>query len=528
MAGRGGFGYDSAFVYGAFAPGKRGALAEQRPEYQTLSEDGAKISTGVLFVPVFGDQDTLSDLAWLSGATGGEIARARTSGEFAARLYEVFPAPASAGCAANRIALVGAGAVADASAERLRRLGAVCGYSARRFRVESAAFLIRGEIDPIAAAQHIADGFVSTEFEGASYRQDADRRPPVLARVSIVAPGASSDAIAQAVQRGCVISESANFTRTLANEPANVLPPSELARRVVEAAQAVGLTTEVIDEQGLAKLGMNLLLGVGQGSASPPRLIVLRHEPAGAPASPVIGLIGKGVTFDTGGVSIKPADGMERMKSDMSGAAAVAAAMLAVARLGGKFRTIGVIPSAENMVGGRAIRPGDVLRGASGKTVEVINTDAEGRLILGDALWYAQKLGCTHLVDVATLTGAVTVALGRHVTGLLGQPQEWIRSVAGLADVAGDRVWQLPIYEEAKEQLRSEIADIMNSAGRPGGTITAAAFLREFAGDGPWAHLDIAGTAWAETKEPYQPKGATGVAVRTLVEVAMTGGVARR
>ena len=503
-------------------------MPESRPEYQSLTDDAAAIAADVLFIPVFGDTDALADLGWLAGATGGEVARARASGEFAVRPYEIFAMPAAIGCAAKRIALIGAGAAADAPAERLRRLGAACGYAARKFRVESAAFLIRGGVDPVEAAQHIADGFVSTEFEGASYRQDPTSRPPVLARVSIVAPGAPSGAISQAVKRGCVISESANFTRTLANEPANVLPPSELARRVVEAAQPLGLTTEVIDEQGIAKLGMNLLLGVGQGSASPPRLIVLRHEPAGAPDSPVIGLIGKGVTFDTGGVSIKPAEGMERMKSDMSGAAAVAAAMLAVARLGGKFKTIGIIPSAENMVGGKAIRPGDVLRGASGKTVEVINTDAEGRLILGDALWYAQKLGCTHLVDVATLTGAVTVALGRHVTGLLGQPQEWIRGVAAMADVAGDRVWQLPIYEEAREQLRSEIADIINSAGRPGGTITAAAFLREFAGEGPWAHLDIAGTAWAETKEPYQPKGATGVAVRTLIEIAMTGGVARR
>jgi len=503
-------------------------LPESRPEYQSLTEDAAKIAADVLFIPVFGDADSLTDLAWLAGATGGEVARARASGEFAVRPHEIFATPAASGCLAKRIALVGVGATADASAERLRRLGAACGYAARKFCVESAAFLIRGGIDPVAAAQHIADGFVSTEFEGASYRQDPASRPPVLARVSIVAPGAAAEVVGQAIQRGRVISECANFTRTLANEPANVLPPSELARRVVEAAGPLGLKTEVIDEQGIAKLGMNLLLGVGQGSASPPRLIVLRHEPVGAPDSPVIGLIGKGVTFDTGGVSIKPAEGMERMKSDMSGAAAVAAAMLAVARLGGKFKTIGIIPSAENMVGGNAIRPGDVLRGASGKTVEVINTDAEGRLILGDALWYAQKLGCTHLVDVATLTGAVTVALGRYVTGLLGQPQEWIRSMATMADLAGDRVWQLPIYEEAKEQLRSEIADIVNSAGRPGGTITAAAFLREFAGDGPWAHLDIAGTAWAETKEPYQPKGATGVAVRTLIEVAMTGGVPRR
>ncbi len=503
-------------------------LVEHKPTYTALVDDPAKIAADILFIPVFTDPDPLADLAWLRGATAGDLERASASGEFGARLYDLFVTPSRGGCAAGRLAFVGAGPVAEATPERLRRVGATCGYAARRLRVGSAAVVIRGGVDVAAAAQHITDGLVATEFEGASYREETSRTPPVLASVTVSAPGASAAAVLSAVNRGRIISESANFARTLANEPANVLPPAELARRVAEAATSAGLSAEILDEQAIARLGMNLLLGVGQASASPPRLIVLRHEPAGAPASPVIGLIGKGVTFDTGGVSIKPADGMERMKSDMSGAAAVAAAMLAVARLGGGFKTIGVIPAAENMVGGRAIRPGDVIRGASGKTVEVINTDAEGRLILGDALWYAQQLGCTHLVDVATLTGAVTIALGRHVSGLMGQPQDWVESIGQMAAGAGERVWQLPIYEEAREQLRSEIADIINSAGRPGGTITAAAFLREFAGDRPWAHLDIAGTAWAESKEPHQPKGATGVAVRTLTEVAMTGGVRRR
>jgi leucyl aminopeptidase len=206
----------------------------------------------------------------------------------------------------------------------------------------------------------------------------------------------------------------------------------------------------------------------------------------------------------------------------MSGGAAVAAAVRALAELGAPCRVIGIIPTTENMPGGKATRPGDVLTGASGKTVEVINTDAEGRLILGDALWYARKLGATHLVDVATLTGACMVALGRTVSGLFGQPPEWVSTVESAAQRAGDRVWHMPIYEEATDQLRSEIADMVNSAGRYGGAVTAAAFLREFAGDVPWAHLDIAGPAWAETKEPYQPKGPTGVAVRALIELGMT------
>ena len=235
----------------------------------------------------------------------------------------------------------------------------------------------------------------------------------------------------------------------------------------------------------------------------------------------MLGLVGKGITFDTGGVSIKPADGMERMKDDMTGGASVAAAMRALAILKGKRRVLAVIPMAENAVGGRATRPGDVLVAASGTTVEVINTDAEGRLILGDALWYAQELGATHLVDVATLTGACMVALGRAASGIFGQPDGWIESVGAASQRAGDRMWRLPVYDEYREMLRSEVADMVNSAGRWAGASTAAAFLREFVKDKPWAHLDIAGTAWAEERKPYQPKGATGVAVRTLTELGL-------
>jgi leucyl aminopeptidase len=492
--------------------------SQATPEYRGITAAAATLAADVLFIPVFGDGDTLAELDWLGQATNHEVGRARSSGEFASKLYELFVTPAGPGCVAKRIALVGAGAVLDARPERLRRLGAVCGYAARRLRVAHAAVLVRGGIEAPGAAQHLVDGLVSTEFSGATYRAE-DPAAAVLTQVTLTAPGADAAAIAEAVRRGRIISAAANFTRALANEPANVLSPEELAARVAAGAQAAGVQPEVLDERRLEELGMRLLLGVGQGSTRPPRLIVLRHEPQGAPASPVVGLIGKGVTFDTGGVSIKPADGMERMKSDMSGAAAVAGAMQAIARLDVPVRVIGVIPAAENMVGGNAIRPGDVLRGASGKTVEVINTDAEGRLILGDALWYAQKLGCTHLVDVATLTGACSIALGRHVSGLFGQPESWVDAVRDAGERGGDRLWPLPIYEEAKDQLRSEIADMVNSAGRPGGAITAAAFLREFAGGRPWAHLDIAGTAWAESKEPYQPKGATGVAVRTLIEI---------
>jgi leucyl aminopeptidase len=268
---------------------------------------------------------------------------------------------------------------------------------------------------------------------------------------------------------------------------------------------------------------MGLLLGVARGSAEPPRLLALQYAPAHAPAGRTLGLVGKGITFDTGGISIKPSDGMERMKDDMAGGASVVAALRCIALQQLPIRALAVVPMTENMPGGKAIKPGDILKGASGLTVEVNNTDAEGRLILGDGLWYARQLGATHLIDVATLTGAVVVALGKIATGLWGTPQPWVDHVRGAADRAGEKVWQMPLFDEYKEQLKSEIADMLNSPGRPAGSITAAMFLKEFAGDAPWAHLDIAGTAWAEESKAWQPKGATGTMIRTMVEVARGG-----
>src|SRR6185436_6304196 len=281
-------------------------------------------------------------------------------------------------------------------------------------------------------------------------------------------------------------------------------------------------SVEILDEKAIDKLGMGLLLGVARGSVEPPRLMVIRHDPPGAPASPVLGLVGKGITFYTGGISIKPAEGMERMKDDMAGGAAVVCAMRAIAALKAPIKVIGVIPTTENMPGGKALKPGDILKSAEGKTVEVINTDAEGRLILGDGLWYARKLGATHLVDVATLTGAIVTALGKITSGLFGTPDTWADVVRRVANRAGDRVWPLPLFDEYKDQIKSDIADMLNTGGRPAGSITAALFLKEFTGGLPWVHLDVAGTAWAEESKPYLPKGPSGVAVRTLAELAFT------
>ncbi|MGH9311425.1 MAG: leucyl aminopeptidase, partial [Vicinamibacterales bacterium] len=382
--------------------------------------------------------------------------------------------------------------------------------------------LNRGGGEPAAALQAITEGLMLAGFSGDTYKSGERSGPP--AEQALVVSEQQDPSLQAAVDRGRILGESCNLARGLANEPSNVLTPSVFADRGAAIAREAGLHVEVLDEEDIARLRMGLLLGVARGSAEPPRVLVMRHQPAGAPKRPVLGLVGKGITFDTGGISIKPADGMDRMKDDMAGGAAVIGAMRAVSVLKAPINVVGIVPMTENMPGGRALKPGDIITGAGGKTVEVLNTDAEGRLILGDGLWYAQHLGATHLVDVATLTGACVVALGKAASGLFGSPDPWLEVVRRTALRAGDRCWPLPLYEEYREQLKSEIADLANVGGRPASACTAAIFLREFAGETPWAHLDIAGTAWAEDAKPWMPKGATGVAVRTLVELAFTSG----
>ena len=492
------------------------------PEFVGVATGPEGVEVDILFVPVFEGEDDFSDLPGLDAATGGEIGRARSQGEYRSNPYESFITRVVSGpYRAARIALVGAGPKADINAERLRRVAAACGYTARLRSIRSAGLIVRGGIDALKAAEHAADGFSAAEFDSGTHKKEDPDAGRFVDRVVISVPGADPAALSRAVFRGRTVGECANWARSLANEPANILTPREFAARVADGCRPVGLSVEVLDEDRIRELKMGLLMGVAQGSAEPPRLVVIRYDPPGAPEAPVLGLVGKGITFDTGGVSIKPADGMERMKHDMTGGAAVAAAMRALATLKGKRRVLAVIPMAENAVGEKATRPSDVLVSADGTTVEIINTDAEGRLILADALWYAQELGATHLVDVATLTGACVVALGRAASGMFGQPDGWIESVGAASRRAGDRMWRLPVYDEYREMLRSEVADIVNSAGRWAGASTAAAFLREFVKDKPWAHLDIAGTAWSEERKPYQPKGATGVAVRTLTELGL-------
>jgi leucyl aminopeptidase len=492
----------------------------------------SSLETEWLFIPV-ARQETSLPIEDVDRATGGELSRAMASGEFKAKDYHVFITPVvDGGWRLRRVALVGAGDVPEFGPDLLRRLAAVAGLAARDRNAARVAFLSR---QPFAAsssrlpqaaqvvlAQAIAEGLLHATFDAGSYKtEDHDEWAPQQFIVSL--PGVDADTgrqASEAVRQGRVMAECTNLARELANEPGNRLRPREFAERAAGLVSRAGLRAEVLDEVQIAALRMELLLGVARGSEEPPRLLVVRYEPENAPSRPMLGLVGKGVTFDTGGLSIKPSPGMERMKDDMTGGAAVVGALCAIARLGARMRVIGVVPIAENMPSGHAIRPGDVLTSACGKTVEVLDTDAEGRLILADALWYARQQGATHLVDIATLTGACTIALGHGVSGLFGRPGTWADTVRSVADSAGDRVWPMPLVDDYLEMLRSDIADLKNVGGRQAGAITAAMFLGQFAGDGPWAHLDVAGTAWNEEASEYQPKGPTGVGVKTLARLA--------
>jgi leucyl aminopeptidase len=494
-------------------------------EYSAGSIDD--VDADLIVVPTFTDDDPAAP-APFDALCGPAWIAARERGEVTGKLWDLTllacKEPRS-DIAARRLLLVGAGSRADFHADLMRRVAATGVLQAVPRRARRLAIVVR---TPQGAGigsyvQAAADGATLAQLDTSGYKT-TPRDPRPLESVAILceAGGATlAEDLPAAVRRGVILGECTNDARRLSNEPANRLTPAIFADRAAALASAAGLETDVLDESRMEALGMGLLLGVARGSAEPPRLITLKYAPEQHVPGPVLALVGKGITFDTGGISIKPADGMERMKVDMGGGAAVIAAMCAVARLKLPIRVIGIVPSSENMPGGRAVKPGDVLTGASGKTVEVINTDAEGRLILADALWYAQHLGATHMIDVATLTGACVVALGRTTAGLFGAPDGWVQTVRSAADRAGERAWPMPIFDDYFEQLKSEVADMANVGGRPAGAITAALFLKQFAGDLPWAHLDIAGPVWSDDPKPWTAKGATGTPTRTLVEVAL-------
>jgi leucyl aminopeptidase len=490
------------------------------PEIALTARPTGELDVDLLIIPVF-EQDDLADEPGLDTAAGGEISQARSRGELTGKLFDQCTVPSGSGWKTPRAILIGAGRRADVTTEHLRRIATIGGLAARQRHLARIAVLHRPgtPVGPEQAAQAMAEGVCLANYDGASYKTE-DRDRTWITRAELRMPQGAGLADG-AVARGRILGEFSNRARVLANEPGNELTPRVFADRALEIGRSAGLAVDVLDEQEIARLNMGLLLGVARGSQEPPRLVVLRHDPADAVPGVVLGLVGKGITFDTGGISIKPAENMDKMKDDMSGGAAVINAIAAIGQLRLPVRCIAVVPMTENMPGGRAVKPGDVLRSAEGKTVEILNTDAEGRLVLGDAMWYARHLGATHLVDVATLTGACVVALGKSTSGLFGTPAGWVEQVRRASERAGDRSWPMPVFDDYKDQLKSEIADFTNTGGRAAGAITAALFLKEFSGGLPWVHIDIAGTAWAEEAKPYQPKGATGVGVRTLVELAI-------
>ena len=490
------------------------------PRVAVTPRPAADVAADLLVIPSFEDDD-LADEPDLDGGSRGEIGRARARQELSGKPYEVFITTLDSSWRTTRALFVGAGRRPDVTMDRLRRVAIIGGLAARQRRLTRIAVLHRPVplVAAPAAAQGLAEGVCMANYDGGTYKS-ADHPRTWLESVELLMPGAASS-LEPAVQRGRILGQYTNHARAMANAPGNELTPRVFADRAVHLAKAAGLAVEVLDETQMQAMNMGLLLGVARGSVEPPRLVVMRHDPPKALPGIVLGLVGKGITFDTGGISIKPAENMDKMKDDMSGGAAVVCAMAAIARLNAPIRCIGVVPMSENMPGGRAIKPGDVLTSAEGKTVEILNTDAEGRLVLGDAVWYARQQGATHLVDVATLTGACVVALGKTTTGLFGTPPAWVEQVRRASERAGDRSWPMPVFDDYKDLFKSEIADFSNTGGRAGGAITGALFIKEFAGDLPWVHMDIAGTAWTEEPKPYQPKGATGVAVRTLVELAL-------
>ena len=471
----------------------------------------------LLCAPIFEDDDN-RELQELDTAAAGAIGRARASGELSGKVHELYLTDvADATWGTRRVLLVGAGPRGAYAADRARTVAGAAGLAARSRRARRLVFVCGGSGETPSTVQAVAEGLVMGAFRDDRFKTDDPETLP-LAGVDL-ALGREPDADVQAAaRRGALLGSCSNLARELSNEPANLFTPRVFADRALDLASGPRTSVEVLTEEAIASHGMGLVEGVAQGSAEPPRVIVMRYEPedAGDGTGPVLGLIGKGVTFDTGGISIKPSDGMDLMKRDMSGGAAVVCAMRAIGQLAPPVRVIGIVPAVENMPGGRAIRPGDVLTAADGKRVEVLNTDAEGRLILADALILAQRLGATHLVDIATLTGACVAALGHHASGLVGTPAAWVESVRETAAGAGERLWPLPAFDEYAEQLKSETADLANIGGRDGGAITAGMFLKAFSGGRPWAHLDIAGTAWHDENKPYCAKGATGVGVRTL------------
>ena len=455
-------------------------------------------------------------LAGLDALLGGAIARVLSGGDLSGRsgeqvvLYHGGPGP-------ERVVLLGLGEADEVDEETVRRMAGRAVRCAESLRVDEVALRLPEGVSggEAGAARAAAEGASLAAWRFLELKGEDEDRPPAVETVHLFGTGDAA-ALEEACRSGLVVGAAQNFARTLQARPGNVATPSHLAEEARRMAEETGLDATIFDEEALREAGMHAILAVSRGSREEARLIVLEHR-GGEEGDPPLVLVGKGLTFDAGGISLKPPKGMEQMKFDMSGGAAVLGAMKAVAGLDLPLNVVGIVPSSENLPSGSALKPGDVIRTRAGKTVEVINTDAEGRLILADALSYGASLGPAAMVDCATLTGAVVIALGHHAAAVMGTDEALVEELRAAGDTAGERCWPLPLWDVYRTQLDSDTADLKNVGGRPAGSITAGAFLREFVGEAPWAHLDVAGTAYGEEPLPYQRKGGFGFPTRLLV-----------
>ncbi len=458
----------------------------------------------------------------LDELSGGLVRSALDAEEFAGKEGETayFHLLGNNKLKARRLLLVGAGEPSEYKAGQVSQMAGTAVRSLRSKNVKSIAVLPRASAEPRETAATAVQGAYIALFDPDKYRT-VEKEEKTIDRLVIAIEGAEEDSLQQAVREGVIVGESVNFTRDLANEPGAYMTPTHMAERAREIANEFGLSVDVLDEARMEQEGMGSLLSVSRGSEEPAKLIILKYTPANPISNnnELLSFVGKGVTFDSGGISLKPGENMELMKYDMTGGATVLGTMRAIAQLKPPIPILGVAPCTENLPSGKATKPGDVVKAMTGKTIEVINTDAEGRLILADAIAYAKKLGATKVIDLATLTGAVSVALGDVNAAVLGTDQNLIDEIIAAGREVGEKFWQLPLDKEYSKQIKSDIADIKNVGGRKAGTITAAAFLKEFADGISWAHLDIAGTAWGDEAKPYRSKGPTGIAVRTLLRI---------
>ncbi len=495
-------------------------------EIKVVAGDITKIEAGAIILNYYeGIERPEGELAAVDQALDGAISRLVSQGEIKGKLNQITVIHSLGKIPAERVVVAGLGKPEELSLDKLRGVMATSCRLLRGKNVESIATVVQGAgvagITGAGSAQALTEGALLGVYTFRRHKTNEAEHGEIKLLNIVEADAENVGGVEQAIDKGRILAEATNLARDMVNEPANYMTPTDMAEMAARLAGSYGLEVNVLERDQMKKLGMGAFLGVAQESQQPPRFITLNYKGSGS-AETDIALIGKGVTFDSGGISIKPSDGMGDMKGDMAGGAAVIAAMGAIAQLKPRINVLAIVAATENLPGGNALKPGDILTAMGGKTIEIISTDAEGRLTLADGLGFARQQGAKLLVDVATLTGAIRVALGDACSGAFSNNQELLDKVIAAGAEAGERIWQMPMYDDYKEQNKSEVADIKNTGGRLAGSSTAAQFLAEFAGDTHWVHLDIAGTSMSEKEKNYLVKGATGVPVRTLVNLVLS------